>query len=314
MKNFSIIFVAVSVLIIFSLIFAFAYMLHAASSDLLLNKSIPLFAPQLFISGLFFFFPLACGVTIVWVFFYCIRKNLCNLFAWFLTTVIIASLWFVAIPSYFNMLPKINQFFPLVEPEINTDLYFFPEKSFQMTKFGIYYFVKVNNDNTVTGVRFPQPILGSADLKAYIFKDHYFAKNLLLTGDTKTSESLEAPNYMQFFYDFYKKALINGFKLYEKGFSSYILVCFMFFAFLGLWGFSFLSAWRLINILLVLLVTAGIIYLNYFLLATEYFQEIKNALGILQHSFLYSAASNILCGVIGVALFFIKLIYCARRV
>ncbi|MGL4982885.1 MAG: hypothetical protein ACRC4W_08550 [Treponemataceae bacterium] len=286
-------------------------MFHEISTILLAGKLIPIFSPILFLHGVVIFFPLACIITIAWIFFYCIRNNLCHFFAWIFASAMIAAIWIIVLTGFFHFLPIIDEKIPFSEEPLDFTTYSFPEKSFQLTKNGIYYFVKIDDENKVTGVRFPQIATVNIDMNAYTFTDEVMPINVT-TENMHINTSISDPQLLKQFASFYRSALQKAKLFYQEGILSYVKILAMVFAFLGLWGLAFLSVWRLINVLLVFLGTIAIVYLNFFLLTSVYFQDIKAQLFVDGYEILYSVGANALIGVIGLLLFFAKMIHNAR--
>lgn len=250
----------------------FVYMIYALCTTLVAGKEIHLISGMLFVKGVFLFAPVAIATSGAFLLFYLIRHRLGRKTDFFVYAIWYVMSWLILIPFSLRAYEKLNKEEHIITSENLVSPGYFRDSLIENQT---VYYSQIREDASAEGISL-------TNRKLSTFNNKKVPQNNSVFTDPIIQKSLEMNPVISFMVKSYEKMFMIATEssrdfLAWLTFSSMGLVC------LACFGLRRLSAWRLINVFLIILIFIGIFNLNLYIYTWHILPEINKELNRLLH-------------------------------
>ena len=253
--------------VIGTVICAVAYSLYSLCTHMVAGAQVQIFNLKYFLDGVFIFSPAILILSGVLTCAYLIRHPPTSAFPTIVYMIIYAVFWVILMPLNFRLADRFN----LTQEEAAASPVQLSDGFFRESGQGhIYYYTSVSDKNVVDGVC----IAPSDSQMVYTFSD------IQLPGATDFSDPLikqtvQMPEVLQVLSKWFNSFMVIARTSCTRGTFEWLCFASIGFALLSVVGLRQISKWRIIDLVLVVGVTAGILALNILGYTNSFMDPIK---------------------------------------
>ncbi len=240
--------------VIGTVVCAVAYSLYSLCTHMVAGAQVQIFNLKYFLDGVFMFSPAILILSGVLTCAYLIRHPPTSAFPTIMYMIIYAVFWIILMPLNFKFADsfKIGQPEP-VESQVKLSDGFFRETS----KENVFYYTNVSEKNVVDGVCISpddsQTVYSFTDLQLPAATDF---------SDPLIKKTVQMPDILQTLSKYFNTFITIARTSCTQGTFAWLCFASIGLALLSVVGLRQLSKWRIINLILVVSVTVGILALN----------------------------------------------------
>ena len=241
--------------VIGTIICAVAYSLYSLCTHMVAGAQVHIFNLKFFLDGVFIFSPAILILSGVLTCAYLIRHPPTSAFPTIIYMIVYAVFWIILMPLNFKLA---DSFSMSQKQETGSSVVKLSDGFFRETDNGyVYYYTNVSDKNVVDGAC----IVSKESQAAYSFSDIQLpaAKDF---SDPLIKKTVQMPDVLQVLSKWFNSFMVIARTSYTEGTLAWLCFASVGLALLSVVGLRQLSKWRLIDLVLVVSVTVGILALN----------------------------------------------------
>ncbi|MBQ9630422.1 MAG: hypothetical protein IJR49_02415 [Treponema sp.] len=243
----------------------FAYILYAYSCDIVAGQSASFQFRSLAIRSFFSVFPLVLIAITISLGFYRVRHPAGGFLSILIYVILCAFTWLVLYPTFIDIKSTFNH------PALTSKTQTLSKGYFRVSEEGTLYFpFDLEESGTVVNIRSwaeEEHIISASNVD----RANLFAESEPFQDSIIRSSIPEFPTWISAGYTLLTSLSENA---REKGFTQYLSRISWALALCAMYGFTFCTAWRLLGILYLLIMDAGVLSFN-ILYHSSYFEKFR---------------------------------------
>ncbi len=247
-----IVFLYILVLVLGIVVSAALYTVYTLCKNMIAGGGLKVFNLGYFVTGINVFSPLvviAAGLVMI---LYLIRYSIRKILPFNLFVIAYIAVWVFLLPLNYSVVSKISTTTPPTETaKTLTSDYFRTGKTGN-----VFYYSSIVNENTADGI-----CIDKVDESTYTFNNVVIPRNEGFS-DSLIHKSIGMPSLIETMLSWAKMFFNIARQAWESGFLGWLCFASISLALASTAGLSFISKWRMVNVLSVCIVTVGILVLN----------------------------------------------------
>ncbi|MBP5443225.1 MAG: hypothetical protein J6Y60_08285 [Treponema sp.] len=253
--------------VIGTVICAVAYSLYSLCTHMVAGAQVQIFNLKYFLDGVFIFSPAILILSGVLTCAYLIRHPPTSAFPTIVYMIIYAVFWVILMPLNFRLADRFN----LTQEEATASPVQLSDGFFRESAQGhIYYYTSVSDKNVVDGVC----IAPSDSQMVYTFSDIQLPSATDFS-DPLIKQTVQMPEVLQVLSKWFNSFMVIARTSCTRGTFEWLCFASIGLALLSVVGLRQISKWRIIDLVLVVGVTAGILALNILGYTNSFMDPIK---------------------------------------
>lgn len=235
------------------------YMICCDLTLLVCGEGLSIFNGHFFVRGMIVSFPFVLTFVLGLVIYYCLRHTEHHFIRLFSYIIMCAFTWLVLIPLSFDLGDKYeNAFSERYEIPVLSTGFFRPESG------GIWYFSRIQQNGTADGLFID--LAGISGERGSVIKFSSEKIDDAFNGqfaDTLIRDAIKLPFVVIAPLEMYSTVIEKGKVAWSRGFGAWLVFLTFALALSSVVAFEYISSWRLINGLIILLAAGIICSVNY---------------------------------------------------
>ncbi|MCR4821671.1 MAG: hypothetical protein K5873_02225 [Treponema sp.] len=241
-----------------TLIFATLFMFSCNLTMFVTGFPTPVFSLNFFLNGLLATFPLVCLLTQILLILYMVRHPKNQLLALLVYALFSLLFWLLLIPLDLKIMNRYEA--DALEPRVET----LSEGIFRKEENGVFFYSRINREGHADGLFFDTTgFLGSDGGVMPFFDVPVTNESAFPYSDVLIKSSLEPPKLVTYPMAVYSSLLTSALYSVSQGFLAWLSFASMGLALIMLYGFQYLSSWKLANVSCVITGFISILFINY---------------------------------------------------
>ena len=254
-----------------TLVFATLFMFSCNLTMFVTGLPGSFFSLDFFLHGVLLSVPLVCVVIQILLILYLIRHPNCQLISFVLYVVFGLFAWLLLIPADMRLIEKYES--DTIISRVNTTSAGF----FRKEESGVFYYSRIESDGTADGLFLDTTgSLGQEGAVLPLFNVPVKNESAFPYSDILIKNSLEPSPLVVYPLSVYNALLTAGTYCASVGFLTWLGFATLGLALLSIYGFQFLSSWKMANVSVVLTAAALVVFVNYLYYMNILPSSIKN--------------------------------------
>lgn len=242
-----------------TLAFAMLFMFSCNLSMFVTGLEASFFSLHFFMTGILISLPLVCVLVQVLLIFFLVRHPKKKLTSFFLYLFFGLLSWLVFIPTDLKLISRYESDSIVSRVQSTSSGIFRKEDN------GVYYFSRINEDNTADGVFIDTDgYFGTEGAVIPFFDSPVSNESAFPYSDILIKNSLQPPYIVTFPLSIYNALLTAAGYSISLGFLAWLAFASFGLALLSVYGLQFASSWKLANVACILTAVLLIVLVNYF--------------------------------------------------
>lgn len=242
---------------------AFLYMTYSLCTVLVAGQKFSAFSSGFFLQGIFEVLPTVLSLCPLFISFYLIRHKEIPWYSVLVCMILHLCLWIFFIPALKEKLEISVYKNKEMQAAVSLSPGYF--RVSQDNRYVLYY-SEVDSENNASGVCIDKSksngnVFTFSSEKPAIFQDEF--------SDPLIKNTVEMPVLLKQILKYFQKFTVSSYSRCSENFVSWIIFSSIIFAFTSVVWIKNISAWRLVNVLFILMDYIFVFFLNFFILGAD---------------------------------------------